>query len=203
MVRTIFIQKKVLELYETLDKIQYPLEPLEIFQTMPDCRAISYAEAAELTDSSEEDVARACQSHNAATHYDSANQRYLVMYNQNMPSGRLRWTLLHEMGHIRLGHFETLGAFVLAARDERQGYRQLEYEADCFAWNAIAPLPILRELNISSAAEIQRRFGLSAEAAENQFERLQKWSYSHRKTCIENDFKKLFRLKGEWQDEPT
>ena len=136
-----------------------------------------------------------CKSNSGATHYDPDTNRYLILYNAEMNAGRIRWTLAHEIGHIYIGHLEVIEGAEIAYNEQRGFYDQFESEADYFAWNLLAPLPILREMGIRSASEIKATYGLSNQAAALQFDRYTKWCRSHVKTAWENGMLRIFRSK--------
>lgn len=98
----------------------------------------------------------------------------MVIYNAEVQSkGRRRWTLLHELSHLMLGHItpeDGLGERRLS-EDCR---RWQEAEADGFAAALIAPLGIAHLCNIQSAGEMAGVFGLSAESAGYFYEDLQR-----------------------------
>ena len=196
MVRTVFIQRKVLELYRLMGTISYPIQPEEIISYLPQqCRIISYQKMAELNQCSIQDVAVLCKSNSGATHYDVEQSRYLILYNASMNPGRVLWTLCLEIGHICIGHLEMIEEADIAYTDWREPYDQFESEADYFAWNLIAPLPIMRELGIRSASEIQSVFGMSSQAMALQYDRYVKWCRGHIKTAWENNMLREFRQK--------
>lgn len=70
------------------------------------------------------------------------------------------WTQAHEMAHILLGHLEL-------PPDPRQ-----ERDADALAADLLAPLTVLHFCGVSSAAEIERLCGISAQAAKIRFRQL-------------------------------
>ena len=154
-----------------------------------------YQEMAEVTGCTVQDVAVLCKSNSGATHYDPDTNRYLILYNAEMNAGRIRWTLAHEIGHIYIGHLEVIEGAEIAYNEQRGFYDQFESEADYFAWNLLAPLPILREMGIRSASEIKATYGLSNQAAALQFDRYTKWCRSHVKTAWENGMLRIFRSK--------
>lgn len=191
-----FIQRKVLDIYRFMDTISYPIQPEKVVSCIPQgCRIISYQKMADLNHCSIQDVAVMCKSKSGATHYDVEQNRYLILYNASMNYGRILWTLCHEIGHICIGHLETVEEANIAYTDWREPYNQFESEADYFAWNMIAPLPIMRELGIRTPSEIQSVFGLSSQAAALQFDRYTKWCRSHIKTAWENNILREFRQK--------
>lgn len=187
MVRSAFIQKKVLDIYKSMDAISYPIQPEAVLQHIQqNCRVMSYRQVADITNCSIEDVAALCESRSGATHYDREHDRYLIMFNPEMNAGRIRWTLAHEIGHICSEHFDLLDQSKIAYTENRDFYSQLESEADYFAWNLLAPLPIMRIMGVESVEDTASIYGLSAQAAALHFDRYQKWCRSHIKTAWEN-----------------
>ncbi len=196
MVRRVFVQRKVLELYQKMDAIQFPIQTNKLLTYIPyRCRILTYQEMAAVANCSKEDVAIMCKSSSGATHYDIENDRYLILYNESMNQGRILWTLCHETGHICLGHLQTIDCAEIANNDGQEPYNQYESEADYFAWNLIAPLPIMREMSIRSASEIKAKFGLSTQAAALQYDRYVKWCQGHIKTSWENNILREFHGK--------
>ena len=109
MVRTVYIQRKVLELYQQMSTITYPIQPLLIIPHLTQhCRALTYQDMAIVNQCSIQDVAVMCKSNSGATHYDTEHDRYLILYNNAMNQGRVRWTISHEIGHICIGHLEII-----------------------------------------------------------------------------------------------
>ncbi len=196
MVRTVFIQRKVLEIYQNMEIITYPIQPERIISYLPkSCRIITYQKMAELNQCTIRDVAVMCKSNAGATHYDTERDRCLILYNTATNSGRILWTLCHEIGHICLGHLDIIEEAEIAYTDWQEPYDQFESEADYFAWNLIAPLPIMREMGVHTASEIQSVYGLSAQAAALQYDRYVKWCHGHIKTAWENNMLREFHQK--------
>lgn len=196
MVRYIFAQQKVLELYRAMTTISFPVRPEDLLRFLPiQTKMMSYQQMAVVTGCSVEDVAVMCNSTSGATHYDSANHRCLILYNDDAPSGRILWTQCHEIGHICLGHLQMIQLGQIANSDGRIG-SEFEQEADYFAWNLLAPMPIMREMKISGVPEVIKTFGLSVQAANLQFDRFRKWQRSHTKTSWENNILREYRRKS-------
>lgn len=196
MVRGVFVQRKVLEIYQKMDAIHFPIQPDELLQYVPHhCRILTYKEMAAAAGCSKDDIILMCKSSSGATHYDIENNRYLILYNESMNQGRILWTICHEIGHICLNHLETIDCAEIANNDGREPYDQYEKEADYFAWNLIAPLPIMRDMGIRSVSEIRTTFGMSTQAAALQFDRYTKWCHSHIKTSWENHLLREFHMK--------
>lgn len=87
---------------------------------------------------------------------------YTIYYNDNMPTyGRINNTIMHEIGHIVLGHLEES--------------ELAEAEARFFAKYALAPPPLIHKLKLTSPDEIEKIFEISYEAAYYAYDYYQKW----------------------------
>lgn len=84
-----------------------------------------------------------------------------IFYNDNMSNERTNWTLLHEIGHLVLGHTEHCNL--------------AEAEANFFAKYAIAPPVLIHRYHLSTAEDIEEKFCISHEAAENAIVYYKKW----------------------------
>lgn len=201
MVRYPYIYNQVLQIYKGLDYITFPLEPRDIINRFSNCRILTYQKFAEVNDCEIRDVVLMCESKSGCTHYDVAHDRYLVLWNEDSSSnnvdGRKRWTKAHELGHVVLKHLPLVAEPMLA----ENGFNnltapELEAEADQFAATILSPMPLFTLLSVSSPFDIQRIFGLSAEASLNRWNEYQKWTRYHRKTAWENDMRRLYMQKG-------
>lgn len=74
-----------------------------------------------------------------------------VFYNDKLCIQRIRFSLMHELGHFLLGH-------------ENES-RENESEADAFAANLLAPEALIKYQNFHSAPSISSYFGISIAAA--------------------------------------
>lgn len=197
MIRYAYICNQVLQLYRHLPEINFPIDPRIFFDEMDNCRLMTYADFAELNHCSLDDVFCICQSTSGCTNYDTATDRYLVLFNSstenNNVSGRIRWTLAHELGHIVLKHLAYFAEPSIAEHNINNiSNPELEAEADHFAALLLSPMPLYEQLNVKSASDIYNVFGLSHEASEIRWREYQKWKRSHRKTAWENDMKRLY-----------
>lgn len=197
MIRYAFISNQILNVYRNLSDIQFPIMPKLLIEKIPNCKIASYDEFAKISDCSVEEVAALCDSNSGCTHYDKVNDKYLVLYNDspenNNVSGRIRWTLAHELGHIVLKHLAYLAEPSIAEHNINNiSNPELEAEADHFAALLLSPMPLYEQLNVKSASDIYNVFGLSHEASEIRWREYQKWKRSHRKTAWENDMKRLY-----------
>ena len=93
----------------------------------------------------------------------------IILYNKDKFDSRLKHTLWHEIGHVKLGH---------KAHGEQQ-----EIEAHFFASQANAPNVLIKEIfqrgyQIDQASLV-KYFGLSQESAAKKMEYLKKFAFSH------------------------
>ncbi len=65
----------------------------------------------------------------AFSFYSLEHKTYVIVYNDDKPLNRIRFTLMHEVGHIDLGH-----------KGESELARKM---ADCYAGYALAPSPLI------------------------------------------------------------
>ena len=92
-IRKVFAQQKVLELYQQMSNIEYPIRPDSLLQFLPgDCRIQTKKKMAEVSQCTIQDIESMCNSTSGATHYDINTDRYLILYNGSMNSGRILWT---------------------------------------------------------------------------------------------------------------
>ncbi len=106
---------------------------------------------------------------------------YTIYYNDSKQYGRINHTIMHEIGHIVLGHLEES--------------ELAEAEARFFAKYALAPPPLIHKLKLTSPSEIARIFEISYEAACYAYDYYQKWvSYGDKEyTTYEIKTLALFR----------
>jgi len=198
MIRQLYIKKQILNIYSMLPKIEFPINPREIIQLLPNCRYMSYQTFAELNHCGIDDVIQICESISGCTHYDYMQNRYLILcnhsYDNNNNNGRQLWTFCHELGHILCRHLE-MSAYQKLSENSIAPQRNSLYEdeADYFAANLIAPFPLFQFFNIQTASDIRRTFGLSKEASTYRMQEYSRWLRQHTKTAIENDLIRLFR----------
>lgn len=193
--RQIFINNRVLELYQSLNRIRFPIRAEDFIEVLPSCKIMAYSKLAELSGKTIEDIINIANSKSGCTQYDRVNDRFLILYNDRETNvlGRIRWTKAHEIGHVVLEHFahlecNTLSEGGLACLNNKE----IEQEADAFASALLAPFPIAKDLGLTTPEEFEFVFGLSKDAARITAERYFRWRHSHRKTSWENDMVRVF-----------
>lgn len=85
----------------------------------------------------------------------------LILYNDRVNSGRMRFSQMHELGHIVLGHTDST--------------QVTEEEADYFASNILAPRPIIHREKLKTSDEIHNYFGISYSAANYVIRDFKNW----------------------------
>lgn len=89
------------------------------------------------------------------------NNQFYIFYNGLVSPTLQRFTIAHEIGHIKLKHFFT------------GNHDNDEKEANMFAARLLMPMCILYECNVSSAEEISALCKVSYTAAKFRYQRLQ------------------------------
>lgn len=121
-------------------------------------------------------------------HLDGAEARYLpqtaiILFSETTYSqiyrneGRGGFTLFHELGHVSLGHENSVvfnrGMGLTLAKE---AYEDAEWQADRFAGEVLMPLSIMMEYELFSAQKLVAFFGVSKKAAERRIRDLKRSS---------------------------
>lgn len=94
-----------------------------------------------------------------------------IFFGSSLPSGRQRFTVAHEIGHLLLGHVGP-GMATVENREPTGSERAEERQANQFAARLLAPACVLHELGAVTADEIRQHCGISQQAAEFRAERM-------------------------------
>ena len=116
--------------------------------------------------------------------------RYIIFYNEQEKTERVRFSIGHELGHYLLGH-----DFNLPKGDQ---YDRQEVETNFFAAQLLMPEQILREFQ-KRGAVINRQFLMTAfrvseQAADKRIETLSKTNYEWRSRA-EKEFDDVILMK--------
>lgn len=87
----------------------------------------------------------------------------VVLYNDKLCIQRIRFSLMHELGH-----------FIMEHKEEN---KETEMEADAFAANLLAPEAIVKYQGFYNAPTLSNYFGISIAAANRAMMRTKYWSY--------------------------
>lgn len=85
----------------------------------------------------------------------------VIYYNDDMPHHRIRFTIMHEIGHIILDHTEHS--------------ELVESEANYFAKYALAPPPLIHNLGICDYVELAEKLDLSLQCAYYSMNKYFQW----------------------------
>ena len=96
------------------------------------------------------------------SHYDPERKKFVIYYRPNGMKERLRFTIGHEIGHIRMKH-----------RHESELARRI---ADYYAAYLLAPTPWIAHAGSEDYTDVARTFFLSDPCAMICFERYERWS---------------------------
>ena len=199
MIRKHFINNLVLQIYEQLPILQFPIKMNDVYKLILNCKYMSYQKFAYINHCSIEDVIAICNSKSGCTHYDPNKNRYLILLNLSKADnnyGRQRWTAAHEIGHIQCKHHLIMALDKIA----ENGFYQItnpeyEAEADYFAATLLSPFPLFEILQIKSVFDLQNTFGISSEAACVRYKEYLQWKKNHRKTAWERKIINCYKRK--------
>lgn len=156
------IKKEVYSLFVDADYHMLPVDGAEIAKSM-NYRLIAYSELGvkKYAASLELSPDAYCT---IGTRDDGLNE-YEIYYNDTAMPERINFSLLHEIGHIYLGHLD----------EDKKEPVFAEAEANFFAKYAIAPPPLINELRCQNAEALRSYFILSRECASYAYEYYTKW----------------------------
>lgn len=149
------IKDSIAELFRKVDVKFIPIEPLAIAQALG-CGPVPYRSLGRIALPALMEA-----SQDALTCWMFGNDNPLILFNDRKPPTRVAFSLMHEIGHVCLGH--------------REHSKLAEKEANYFASNALCPLPILETSGLSEVSKVASCFAVSEECAKNRLAALAKW----------------------------
>lgn len=105
------------------------------------------------------------------------NGKATIYYNQEMKYERVQNTIMHEIGHIVLGHTEDS--------------ELAEAEVKFFAKYALAPPVLMEKYNVTNIVDVLSHFDISMEAACYALKYYQKWRKQHTDTYTDYELRLL------------
>ena len=171
--------------------ISFPINPFIIINEHK-WGLITYTELAKENCIHITQVVKAFQSEDGFTMYDGVN--YTIAYNDTIKSkGRIRFTLMHEIGHILLTHLVDFKETILMRNSvSEEKYNILEKETNVFARNILSPVIVVNELKLISKEEIIYYFEISETAADTRLKCI-RLDLRNTTVRIANDLLKQFR----------
>lgn len=146
------IHRSVLQMYEKVDARIIPLPVLDIVTGLG-CSIIPYRSFGQRI----HDVLMEA-SPDALTLQFLGSARTAILYNDRQPATRINFSLLHEIGHIELGH--------------KEQSQLAEKEANHFAAVALCPLDLLDHYHILEPQKVTELFNISDDCARNRLRAL-------------------------------
>ncbi|MBR3628758.1 MAG: ImmA/IrrE family metallo-endopeptidase [Elusimicrobia bacterium] len=113
---------------------------------------------------------------------EKEKDKFYIFYNDEKGYGRINYTILHEIGHIVLGHL--------------QDSELAEKEVNFFAKYALVPPVLVHKLKLDNPTDISRIFDVSYEEAKYAYSYYQKWLIYGSDFYTDYEFKilELFKL---------
>lgn len=149
------IEQKVVSLYYEHNIKELPIQPFEI------ARNRSYI----LRPYSELNI-EVCnllreKKQGGTSYVDPESQNQVICFDDLQPLCRQRFTIMHEIGHIDMGH--------------KHGSQLAEIIANHYAGYALAPSPLIKKFNCEDFEDIAIAFHISEECAYWRFNSYQNW----------------------------
>lgn len=148
------IKKEIKKFFIYYGIEKFPLDPFEICKKM-NINLIKYSSLSTMTTMK----LYAQGNEDAVTHVDNKNIK--IFYNDLKIPERIRFSLMHEIGHIVLKHLENS--------------QIAEIEANFFAAYSLAPTAVIAYFEPTTCTDIAKRFYISNKCAENRMEQYQLW----------------------------
>lgn len=118
--------------------------------------------------------------------------RYIVFYDDSKPDAHIRFSILHELGHVVNGHDLSI------KETDTEKYHRYEVETNYFAAQLLMPEQIIRELQRRgiriTKQFLQEQFCVSGQAAGRRIETLAKTNAEWRSRA-EKEFDDIILLK--------
>ena len=149
------IEQTVVSLYKRLNITSVPLDPFKIAAEL----GFVVKRFSELPRSDQIDMRM--REYEGVSLYDSAIKSFVICYDDSITYVRRRFTLMHEIGHIFLGH-----------KEESELAKRM---ADYFAAYALAPSPLIGNFKCEDYMDVANKFSVSQGSALICFQRYVNW----------------------------
>ncbi len=196
-IRHYYIKPKIAEFIVENGIRSLPVDPFELIRRNK-WPLRTYQYHSEKLGISVRDIIDTYETEDAFTIYQDG--RYSINYNDEITSpGRIRFTLMHEIGHIYLNHLSEFEQTVLTRSGLSDAeYELLEKEANIFAAEVLSPFPVLQKLGWDKHTTIQKYCGLSKRAAISRVAQLLGATNNNgqqNKTILNNFYKYIYQKK--------
>lgn len=178
--RFTFVTEKAYDFLLEYGCNKFPISPFELIEDLSDqVVCLPWSEAKKVLKSSDPFHLRETKA-DARTIRPSVDGKYYIVYDdvEVNSDARIAWTIVHEIGHIILGHLTDFGETALDRGGlTKEKYGVLEVEAHYFAAEILMPTALLKYFSDITVEEIELLFGVSEEAAKKKFQRVFSASY--------------------------
>lgn len=169
------IEAAVVGLFVELNISSFPIDPFDIVKRKG---YILHTYSELLSEVRQELVQRKLE---ATSMFNPVLGTYMIYYDETKSLGRIRFTIMHEVGHIVLGH--------------KQESDLAKMMANYFAAYSLAPSPIIMQYNCENSQDIAEAFDISMESADHTYKRYKNWyDYGGPMREYENELIELFNL---------
>lgn len=175
-----FVTEKAYEFLLEYGYSSFPISPFKVLKDLSEyVTCLPWSEAKKALGSRDPFHLRE-QGAEARTIRRRDDGRYLIVYDdvQVNSANRIAWTIMHEIGHIVLGHLTDFGETALNRGGlSQKKYGVLEVEAHYFAAEFLMPTALLKYFSGITVEEIALLFGVSEDAAGKKYNRVFNASY--------------------------
>lgn len=151
-----YTENKVVQLYKELNIRSIPINPWDIakrkgYEVIPFSKAKNQVTA----------LFYKCEVNGGASYWNATKQKYVIYYNDDKNLTFQKFTIMHEIGHIILGHKE----------DSELAERMANY----FAAYSLAPSPLIAKYSCEDKTDLMNIFEVSDQCANICFGRYLNW----------------------------
>lgn len=149
------IEKKVFSLYKELNITKAPIDPFDIAKRKGYIiKPFSHLDRSTYINFIQNNI-------DGISHYDPDAKTFVIYYDDTQGLQRVRFTIMHEIGHIEMGH-----------KQESELARKI---ADYYAAYALAPSPLIDHYECEDYMDIVNKFDISQPCADICFQRYTNW----------------------------
>lgn len=175
-----FVTEKAYDFLLEYGYNRFPISPFKVLEDLSDyVVCLPWSEAKKTLKSSDPFHLRETKAEARTIRPRADGKHYIVYDDVEVNSDvRIAWTIMHEIGHIVLGHLTDFGETALDRGGlTKEKYGVLEVEAHYFAAEFLMPTALLKFFSDITIEEIELLFGVSEEAAKKKHKRVFDTSY--------------------------
>lgn len=163
-----YVYSRVVDFIFEYNICKFPINPIDIIDIMPNCTLCTYNEFISAFGRNKSNYIQNCiktEDGFAALIGGS----YFIIYNDRIELGRRNFTLMHEIGHIYLGHLKDFNeTSLLRGGLPSNAYKVLENEANAFARNILAPITVIDAAKLPRTT-VQNVFNVTYQASNSRY----------------------------------